>query len=54
MTTTRLESDRPAELSDAPDQDLLVSARVIIDASGADSGAAALYWAVLSLAAAAS
>jgi len=48
------ESDRPAELSDAPDQDLLVSARVVIDASGTDGGAAALYWAVLSLAAAAS
>ena len=47
-----LESDRPVALSDAPDQDLLVSARVIIDASGSDSGAATLYWAVLSLAAA--
>lgn len=46
-------SDRPTELSDAPDQDLLVSARVIIDAAGADGGAAALYWAVLSLVAAA-
>jgi hypothetical protein len=44
-----LESDRPAMLSDAPDQDLLVSARVIIDAAGSDSGAATLYWAVLSL-----
>ncbi len=50
----KFESDRPAELSDAPDQDLLVSARVVIDASGTDGGAAALYWAVLSLAAAAS
>ncbi len=48
------ESEQPAQLSSAPDQDLLVSARVIIDASGGDGGAAALYWAVMSLAAAAS
>jgi hypothetical protein len=48
-----LDTDRPAELREAPEQDLLVSARVIIDAAGEDGGAAALYWAVLSLVAAA-
>jgi hypothetical protein len=45
------DSDKPAGLTETPDQDLLVSARVIIDAAGEDGGAAALYWAVLSLAA---
>ena len=42
--------DRPAGLRHAPEQDLLVSARVMVDASGDDAGAAALYWAVLALA----
>lgn len=44
--------DRPAGLRHAPEQDLLVSARVMVDAAGDDSGAAALYWAVLALASA--
>jgi hypothetical protein len=44
--------DRPAGLRHAPEQDLLVSARVMVDASGDDAGAAALYWAVLALASA--
>ena len=48
------DADRPATLDDAPDQDLLVSVRVVVDAAGEDGGAAALYWAVLSLAASAS
>ena len=41
--------DRPAGLRHAPEHDLLVSARVVIDAAGDDAGAAALYWAVLAL-----
>lgn len=44
--------DRPAGLRHAPEQDLLVSARVMVDAAGDDAGAAALYWAVLALASA--
>lgn len=43
------ETEQPAVLKDAPDQDLLVSARVVVDAEGDDAGAAALYWAVLAL-----
>ena len=42
-------SERATNLSEAPGQDLLVSARVIVDAAGDDAGAAALYWAVLVL-----
>lgn len=42
--------DRPAALRHAPEHDLLVSARVVVDAAGDDVGAAALYWAVLALA----
>lgn len=41
--------DRPAGLRHAPEHDLLVSARVVVDAAGDDAGAAALYWAVLAL-----
>lgn len=41
--------DRPAGLRQAPEHDLLVSARVVVDAAGDDAGAAALYWAVLAL-----
>jgi hypothetical protein len=44
------DTDRPAGLSKAPEQDLLVSARVLVDAAAEDAGAAALYWAVVSLA----
>jgi hypothetical protein len=47
------DADRPASLDEAPDQDLLVSVRVVVDAAGEDAGAAALYWAVLSLVASA-
>ena len=45
------ETDRPASLDEVPEQDLLVSARVVVDATAEDAGAAALYWAVISLAA---
>jgi hypothetical protein len=38
------------KLGDAPEQNLLVSARVAIDAAAEDVGAAAIYWAVLALA----
>jgi hypothetical protein len=44
--------DRPTGLRRAPEQDLLVSVRVIVDASGEDAGAAALHWAALALASA--
>lgn len=44
------ESDRPTTLDEAPEQDLLVSARVVIDATAEDAGAAALYWVVIALA----
>lgn len=39
----------PSSLDDTPQEDLLVSARVLVDANGDDAGAAALYWAVLAL-----
>ena len=41
--------DVPGTLGDSPGEDLLVSARVLVDAAGDDIGAAALYWAVLAL-----
>jgi len=44
------DADRPANLRGQPEQDLLVSMRVVVDADGEDGGAASLYWAVLSLA----
>ncbi len=44
------DTDRPAGLGKAPEQDLLVSARVLVDAAAEDAGASALYWAVVSLA----
>ncbi|HEU5438328.1 MAG TPA: hypothetical protein VFU88_03475 [Ktedonobacterales bacterium] len=44
------DTDKPATLDEAPGQDLLVSARVVVDAAGEDAGAAALYWAVVALA----
>ena len=40
---------RLADLIKTSDDDLLVNARVIIDASVEDSGAAAIYWAILAL-----
>lgn len=42
--------DRPVNLRRAPEHDLLVSVRVIVDAAAEDAGAAALHWAVLGLA----
>ncbi len=42
--------DRPVHLRRAPEHDLLVSVRVIVDAAAEDAGAAALHWAVLGLA----
>ncbi len=44
------EDERPARLSDEPDHDLLVSARMVVDAAADDAGAAALHWAGLALA----
>jgi hypothetical protein len=44
------EDERPARLEDEPDQDLLVSARVTVDAAADDAGAAALHWVALALA----
>lgn len=44
------EEERPARLADEPDQDLLLSVRVIVDAAADDAGAAALHWVVLALA----
>jgi hypothetical protein len=43
-------SERTARLDEAPEDDLLVSARVVVDAVAEDAGAAALYWAALALA----
>jgi hypothetical protein len=43
------ETEQPTRLSDMPREDLLVSARFVVDASATDAGAAALYWAVLGL-----
>ncbi|MGH2484730.1 MAG: hypothetical protein ACRDHE_01830 [Ktedonobacterales bacterium] len=43
------DSERPATLEAAPQDDLLVSARVCVDAAADDAGAATLYWAVLAL-----
>jgi hypothetical protein len=44
------EDERPARLSDEPDHDLLVSARMVVDAAADDAGSAALHWAALALA----
>jgi hypothetical protein len=44
------EDERPARLSEAPEHDLLVSARVIVDAAADDAGSAALHWVALALA----
>ncbi len=43
------EEDQPARLSDEPQHDLLVSARIVIDASADDAGSAGLYWVALAL-----
>lgn len=40
---------RLADLIKSSDDDLLVNARVVIDASVEDSGAASIYWAILAL-----
>ncbi len=40
----------PTWLQALPDEDLLVSVRMLVDADGDDSGAASLYWAALALA----
>ncbi len=40
---------RLAELIKSSEDDLLVNARVVIDASAEDAGAAAIYWAILAL-----
>ena len=48
-TTELFETQRPASLSRVPEQDLLVSARVTVDAAAVDAGACALYWAVIAL-----
>lgn len=42
-------ADRPVGLRKAPEHDLLVSARMIVDAAAEDAGAAALYWAIVAL-----
>jgi hypothetical protein len=43
------ETEQPTPLSEMPREDLLVSARFVVDAAATDAGAAALYWAVLGL-----
>lgn len=43
------EEERPARLADEPDEDLLVSLRMVVDAAADDAGAAALHWAALAL-----
>jgi hypothetical protein len=43
------EDERPARLSDEPDHDLLVSARMVVDAAADDAGSAALHWVALAL-----
>lgn len=40
---------RLAELIKNTDDDLLVNARVVVDAAADDAGAAAIYWAILAL-----
>lgn len=44
------EEDQPARLEDEPDEDLLVSLRVVVDAEADDAGSAALHWVALALA----
>ncbi|HEY7984138.1 MAG TPA: hypothetical protein VID73_08220 [Ktedonobacterales bacterium] len=44
------EDEHPARLADEPDEDMLVSARVTVDAAADDAGAAALHWVALALA----
>jgi hypothetical protein len=43
------EDEQPARLEDEPDQDLLVSLRVVVDAAADDAGSAALHWAAVAL-----
>lgn len=42
--------EHPARLEDEPDEDLLLSVRMAVDAAADDGGAAALHWAALALA----
>ena len=44
------DDERPARLEDEPDEDLLLSARMAVDAAADDAGSAALHWAALALA----
>jgi hypothetical protein len=44
------DDERPPRLHESPEHDLLVSVRVVIDATAEDAGAASLYWAALALA----
>jgi hypothetical protein len=44
------DEERPARLADEPDEDMLVSARITVDAAADDAGAAALHWVALALA----
>lgn len=41
--------ERPTRLHEDAEEDLLVSARVVVDAMAEDGGAAALYWAAIAL-----
>jgi hypothetical protein len=43
------EEEQPARLEDEPDEDLLVSLRVVVDAAADDAGSAALHWVALAL-----
>lgn len=43
------EDERPARLCDEPEHDLLVSARIVVDAAADDAGSAALHWVALAL-----
>jgi hypothetical protein len=43
------EDVQPARLEDEPDQDMLVSLRVVVDAAADDAGSAALHWVALAL-----
>jgi hypothetical protein len=43
------EDEQPARLEDEPDQDMLVSLRVVVDAAADDAGSAALHWVALAL-----
>jgi hypothetical protein len=44
------DDERPPRLHETPEHDLLVSVRMVVDATAEDAGAASLYWAALALA----